>query len=98
MRDVAARITPVSDLDAAQMLRSLRIFPLLEGYRGSPACDPAAVVEVIECVSAMIEAHPEIVELDCNPVLVTPSGASVVDARIRLRLAEPPAPLPAVGR
>jgi acetate---CoA ligase (ADP-forming) len=98
MRDVAARITPVSDLDATQMLRSLRMFPLLEGYRGAPACDPADVVEVIECVSSMIEAHPEIAELDCNPVLVTPAGAAVVDARIRVHLADPPAPLPAVGR
>lgn len=97
-RDVVARITPVTDLDATAMLRALRIYPLLEGYRGAPACEPARVVEVIERVSSMIEAHPEIVELDCNPVLVTPGGAVVADARVRLQISGPPPPLPAVGR
>jgi hypothetical protein len=53
---------------------------------------------VIVRVSAMVEAHHEIVELDCNPVIGGPTGAIVVDARIRLRPAPAPLPTPAVGR
>lgn len=98
MSDVAARITPVTGLDAVEMVRSLRTYPLLQGYRGAPVCDPGGVVEVIECVSAMIEAHPAIVELDCNPVMVTPSGAAVADARVRVQVTGPLPPTPAVGR
>ena len=65
--DVAVRITPVTDLEAREMVRSLRTFPLLDGYRGAPRCDLAAIEDVLLRVSAMVEAHPEIVELDCNP-------------------------------
>jgi hypothetical protein len=44
-------------------------------------------------ISALVESHPEIVEMDCNPVVVLPEGAVVVDARIRVESAEPPIPL-----
>ena len=57
------------------MVRSLRTFPLLDGYRGAPRCDVAAIEDVLLRVSAMVEAHPEIVELDCNP-LIAASGPS----------------------
>jgi acetyl coenzyme A synthetase (ADP forming)-like protein len=96
--DVSVRITPVTDLDAAEMLRSLKMFPLLEGYRGSPPCATAAIEAVLLRVSAMVEAHPEIVEMDCNPLLARPDGAYVVDARIRIAEAGAPAPVPSVGR
>ena len=69
IKDVAVRITPVSDLDAKEMLRSLRTFPLLDGYRGAPRCDLAAIEDVLLRVSALVEAHPEIAELDLNPVI-----------------------------
>jgi len=95
--DVAVRITPVSDLDAREMLQSLRSFPLLTGYRGSPPCDTAAVQAVILAVGAMVQAHPEIVELDCNPLIAGPRGALVVDARVRVAQAPPAPPTPAVG-
>ena len=49
------------------MLRSLRTFPLLDGYRGAPPADLAAVEDVLLRVSALAAAHPEIAELDCNP-------------------------------
>jgi acetyl coenzyme A synthetase (ADP forming)-like protein len=94
--DVAVRITPLTDLDAAEMLRSLRSFPLLEGYRGAPACDIAAVEDVLLRLSALVEAHPEVAELDANPVVVGPEGAVVVDARIRLAAAPAPRPLPSL--
>ena len=47
-------------------------------------------------LSAMVEAHPEVAEMDCNPVIAGPDGAVVVDARVRVESAEPPRPTPAV--
>lgn len=97
IKDVAVRITPVTDLDAEEMLRSLRTFPLLDGYRGSPRCDLASIEDVLLRVSALVEAHPEIAELDLNPVIATPAGALAVDARVRVEAAAPVAPMPSLG-
>jgi acyl-CoA synthetase (NDP forming) len=83
-RDVAVRITPLTDRDAAELVRSLAMAPLLEGRRGTPPMDVAALEDLLLRVSAMVEAHPEIAEMDCNPVIVLPEGAVVVDARIRI--------------
>jgi acetyl coenzyme A synthetase (ADP forming)-like protein len=94
--DAAVRITPLTDLDARELLRGLRTFPLLDGYRGAPRCDVAAVEEMLLRLSALVEAHPEVVELDANPVVVSPAGALIVDARIRLASAPPPRPLPSL--
>jgi acetyl coenzyme A synthetase (ADP forming)-like protein len=91
--DAAVRITPLTDLDAYEMLRSLKTFPLLDGYRGAERCDVAAVEDVLLRVSAMVETHPEIVELDCNPLIARPDSAVIVDARVRVEVAPPPAPL-----
>jgi acyl-CoA synthetase (NDP forming) len=96
IRDVAVRITPVTDLDADEMLRSLKTFPLLDGYRGAEPCDVAAVEDVLLRVSAMVEAHPEITELDCNPLIARPDGALIVDARLRVEAAPPPVPVPSL--
>jgi hypothetical protein len=57
----------------------------------------AAIETVLLRVSAMVEAHPEIVELDCNPLIAGPAGALVVDARVRVTTAGPHVPLPSVG-
>lgn len=86
LRDVAFRLTPVSDLDALEMVGSLRSARLLDGYRGAPAGDRQALVSVIERVSALVEVVPEIRELDLNPVKVLEpgKGAIAVDARIRV--------------
>jgi acyl-CoA synthetase (NDP forming) len=84
LKDVAVRITPLTDRDAGEMLRSLAMYPLLEGYRTAARADVAALEGVLLRVSAMVEAHPEIVEIDCNPVVVLAEGAVVVDARIRI--------------
>ena len=91
--DIAVRITPLTDLDARGMVRSLRTFPLLDGYRGAQRCDVDAIENVLVRISAMVEAHPEIVELDCNPLIATSSGAVIVDARVRVERAPAPAPL-----
>jgi acetyl coenzyme A synthetase (ADP forming)-like protein len=92
--DVAVRICPVSAGEAGEMIRSLAIFPLLTGFRGQPAADLAALEELLLRVSAMVDAHREIAELDLNPVIAGPSGAVAVDARTRLRPAKAPRPWP----
>jgi acetyl coenzyme A synthetase (ADP forming)-like protein len=95
MKDVSVRITPLTDQDAGDMIRSLKTFPLLQGYRGAPPADVPALEEILLRVGAMVEAHPEIAEMDLNPVTVHPDGAVIVDARIRLEEAQPPRPLAA---
>jgi len=82
--DITHGLVPVSSEDAETMLRSLRIWPLLDGFRGRPRRDVAALVAVVTAVSRMVEADPTIVELDLNPVLVGDEGEGVVvvDARI----------------
>jgi acetate---CoA ligase (ADP-forming) len=95
-KDIAVRLTPVGPLDAREMIRSLRSFPLLDGYRGAEPCDVAAIEDVLLRVSAMVEAHREIVELDCNPLIARPDGALIVDARVRVEPSAPPAPISAL--
>ncbi len=87
LKDVKVRITPLTDRDAHEMVTSLKTFPLLDGFRGAPKCDVAGLEEVLLRVSAMVENHPEIVEMDCNPVIVLPEGPMIVDARIRIERA-----------
>jgi len=94
--DVAVRITPLTDLDARTMLRSLRMFPLLEGYRGSPPCDVAALEDALVRLSALVQAHPEVAELDANPVAAGPDGALILDARVRLSPPPPRRPQPSL--
>jgi acyl-CoA synthetase (NDP forming) len=84
LKDVAVRITPITDRNAHDMVRSLATFPLLDGYRGAPKADVAALEALILRVGALVEAHPEIAEMDLNPVMVLERGAVVVDARMRL--------------
>jgi acyl-CoA synthetase (NDP forming) len=94
--DVAVRITPLTDLDVREMLRSLRTYALLEGYRGSPACDVRGLEDVLERLSALVVAHPEIAELDANPVAAGPDGALILDARVRVSAAAPRRPQPSL--
>jgi acyl-CoA synthetase (NDP forming) len=96
--DVNVRITPIGPLDAREMLRSLHIFPLLEGYRGNPPCDVGAIEDVLLRITAMVEAHREIVELDCNPVIAQPERALIVDARVRVESVSPLPPMPSLAR
>jgi acetyl coenzyme A synthetase (ADP forming)-like protein len=94
--DVAVRITPLTDVDAHELVRSLRTFPLLDGYRGQPRLAVEAVEDVLLRVSAMVERHPEVAEMDLNPLIVTPDGVSVSDARIRLEQPGPERPVGAL--
>ncbi len=86
LRDVVHRLPPVTDVDAAEMLTGLRAAKLLDGYRGGPRGDRAALALVIQRVSALVEAVPELRELDLNPVkvLAPGEGCVVVDGRMRI--------------
>jgi acetate---CoA ligase (ADP-forming) len=84
LHDSALRLTPLTDQDAVSMLNEIRGVQLLRGFRGAPSCDEAALRDIVLRVSALVEACPAIAEIDLNPVMVTPDGASVVDARIRV--------------
>jgi acetyl coenzyme A synthetase (ADP forming)-like protein len=85
--DVAFRIHPLTDLDAEEMIRSVKSARLLEGYRGAEPGDIDAVAEALLRVSALIEDIPEMVEMDMNPVKVGApgQGVRVVDARIKIK-------------
>ena len=93
IKDVAVRITPITRGEASRMVRSLKTFPLLDGYRGSPRANVDALEDVLLRVSALVEAHPEVVEMDLNPLIVHPAGAVAVDARVRLEAGPPRPPL-----
>jgi acetyl coenzyme A synthetase (ADP forming)-like protein len=86
LRDASFRLPPVTDLDATDMIDRLRLKALFDGYRGAPPADRAALVTLIQRVSALVEAVPELRELDLNPVkvLARDQGAVAVDARVRL--------------
>ena len=84
LRDVSVRLTPLSKEDAAEMIRELKTYPLLTGFRGSAPGDIAALEDGLLRVSAMVEDIPQIAELDCNPFVVHQEGATVLDARIRV--------------
>jgi acetyl coenzyme A synthetase (ADP forming)-like protein len=98
LKDVAVRLTPLTDRDAAEMVRSLATFPLLDGYRGAAKADVAALEDLLLRVAALVEAHPQVAELDLNPVRALADGVVVVDARIRVEAASPPPPLSARRR
>lgn len=84
--DVQFRITPLTDRDAADMIRGIRGYRLLTGYRGHPPADVAAIEELLLRVSQVVEELPEITELDLNPIFALPpgQGCKIVDARIRV--------------
>ncbi|MEK6206638.1 MAG: GNAT family N-acetyltransferase [Chloroflexota bacterium] len=96
MKDVSVGVTPLTTADAHDMVRALKTYPLLEGYRGRPGGDTAALEDAVLRVAAMVEAHPEIAELDCNPVVVHESGAVIVDARVRIEAPAARQPLAAL--
>ena len=84
LKDVSVRIHPLTDLDVEEMLTSLRGFPLLTGYRGSDPVDVTALKTLLFRLSALVEAVPEIDQLDLNPVFVRQRGLAAVDARVKV--------------
>jgi acetate---CoA ligase (ADP-forming) len=91
--DVAARLAPVEARDAAEMLRDLRCFSLLDGFRGSPRSDIAAVEDVLCRLGVLADRHPELAEIELNPLVAGRRGAIAVDGRARLRTPSPAPPV-----
>lgn len=89
-------IPPLSPADASRAIRGLRIWPLLEGYRGSAPADVAALEQLVLSVGRLAADVRELAELDLNPVMVGPSGCAVVD--VKMRLAAPTGPDPRAPR
>ncbi len=87
LKDVRFRVTPLTDQDAHNMVREIRGFRLLEGYRGHPPADIDMIEQILLRISLMVEELPEIEELDLNPIFAMEpgKGAAIVDARIRVR-------------
>ena len=82
LRDVQVALAPVDENEAFRMLGRLRTAALLGEHRGRPGVDLATAARAVARLSAYAAAHPEIAELEINPLLVTPSGATALDARI----------------
>jgi acyl-CoA synthetase (NDP forming) len=84
LRDTASALAPVGAATAKELIGRLRAAPLLRGTRGRPPVDLEAVAAAIAAVSELAAAHPEISELEVNPLLVSPAGAVALDARVVL--------------
>jgi acetate---CoA ligase (ADP-forming) len=84
VKDVTFRVQPVSDIDAQEMIRSIRGVKLLEGIRGEPPADMKILQETVQRISQLVGDHPAILEMDINPFVVFEKGGLVVDARIRI--------------
>jgi acyl-CoA synthetase (NDP forming)/RimJ/RimL family protein N-acetyltransferase len=92
-RDSVLLVPPLTDVDIDDAIRSLRISPLLFGYRRTPLVDVPALHDLLARVGRLACDVPEIAELDCNPVIVSTTGAVVVDVKVRL-VARPTPPSP----
>ena len=90
--DRAFLLPPVSLADAQHAVRGLRIWPLLEGYRGGRAADVADLERLVVDLGRLAVEVPEIAELDLNPVIVGPCTCSIVDVRLRLASTDDPGP------
>jgi len=85
LKDVSFRVLPITPTAAKKMLEETKSFPILEGVRGGPASDKKALRKLLLLCSEIIEAYPQIEEMDLNPVIVHEKGLSIVDARIILK-------------
>jgi acyl-CoA synthetase (NDP forming) len=84
LKDVSFRIVPLQPRDASEMIRDIKGFPLLQGYRGSDPIDIANLEKMLLKVSAFVENTPAVKELDLNPIFAYKDGAIAVDARVIL--------------
>jgi len=92
MKDITFRLAPVSKKDALAMLDSVRGAEILRGVRGAKGVDRAALADIIQKVSKLVNDFPEILEVDLNPIFVTDKGAHAVDVRIVVGVAPVPRP------
>jgi acyl-CoA synthetase (NDP forming) len=89
LKDVVFRVAPITKSMAIQMIREIRAYPLLRGYRSISQADEEAIAEILVRLSSLVMDFPEISEVDLNPTMVYAKGSSVVDARIILERTNP---------
>jgi acyl-CoA synthetase (NDP forming) len=83
LKDRIVRPAPLTATDARQMVRGLRISPLLDGYRGMPVVDHEPLEALLMCLGQLADAVPDVLEIDLNPIIATSDGLHVVDLRVR---------------
>lgn len=84
LKDVAAGLSPISKIEAQNMIASLKGYKIIKGARGQEGVNESTFVEVIQRLSALVEIAPEIIEMDINPLIGTQKHITAVDARIRI--------------
>ena len=89
LADRAARLAPLTDSNADDLIHSIRATPLLPGRPGAPAADVAALRDMLLRISRLADDLPQVAELHLSPVVARPDGAQAVDGRIRIQAAEP---------
>ena len=85
LKDVSFRVLPISLLSAGRMIEEIKAYPLLTGTRNAPPCDKRAIKRLLTTCSEVMEAYPDIREMDLNPVIAYEKGLQVVDVRILLK-------------
>ena len=85
LEDVSFRIAPIEEYDAREMIKEIKGFPILDGYRGKPKADIDAIIDALMKISDLVTKHEEIYEMDLNPVFIYAKGLVCVDARIILK-------------
>lgn len=83
-KDISFRLIPISKQDAREMIEEIRGKSILDGVRGLPPVDREEIVDVLMRISDFIDAHPEVAEVDINPLVATAKGLTAIDARIVL--------------
>jgi acyl-CoA synthetase (NDP forming) len=84
LNDVTFRVAPITQEDAQEMVKKVKAYPLLKGYRNTPPADIDTIINVLLNTSKLVMDYPEIKELDLNPIMAYEKGAKTVDARIIL--------------
>ena len=82
LKDVAFRVVPFTETEASEMISEIKAYPILKGYRNTPPADTKAIADILLSTSRLMTEHPNIKEIDLNPILVYEKGAKAVDARI----------------
>jgi acetyl-CoA synthetase (ADP-forming) len=90
LKDVSFGIAPVNMDEAMEMIREIKSYPILTGFRGTPPADVAAIARTIVIISEVLADVDEISEIDLNPVIVYPQGLVVADVKILPAIASPP--------
>lgn len=84
LQDVTFRVAPIKEKDAEEMVKEIKAYPLLKGFRGSPPANIDSIIRILVNTSKLVTENEEIAELDLNPIMVNEKGAKVIDARIIL--------------